>query len=379
MNIVWISKISMDMPHKTSRLKLSESLIKRGHNVTLFVVKKFGEKNCDSKYIRCISTIDYPILSGFFYGLLIFFYFPILLKRIKIDIIIIDCTKVWLPFVIPLKILNKPIVLDIRTLPIEKEKPFFFKTSIFLSKYIVDGITTITPELYNELKNKYNLKEKKICFWPSGVSIEDFDRLDKKSDLKINFKDCDLILAYHGTYDSKTRKIENIIIAISELDPSLKNRVGLLIIGMPPKKIKDLLKLCEELGIRKNINIIPKVEYNKIPQFLQIADIGVIPLPPEHIWWRVSAPLKTLEYLAAKKPIIATSIPFHCKIFKKAICGILLDSSSPKAIAYGITYLFTKQKDLKRMGEEGRKIVEKYYTWDVIAQKVEDFLKNISN
>jgi len=31
------------------------------------------------------------------------------------------------------------------------------------------------------------------------------------------------------------------------------------------------------------------------------------------------------------------------------------------------------------MGEEGRKIVEKFYTWDVMAQKVEEFLKKLSN
>ena len=121
MNIAWISKIEWNMPHKTSRLKLSEALIKRGHNVTLYMVKKLGENITNKNCIVGLPTIHFPILSGFFYGLTIFFYFPILLSRKKVDIIIIDGTKIWLPFTIPLKILNIPIILDIRTLPIDRD------------------------------------------------------------------------------------------------------------------------------------------------------------------------------------------------------------------------------------------------------------------
>ncbi len=379
MNIVWISKITMNMPHKTSRLKLSEALIKRGHNVTLYIAKKLGEKNSYPSYVTAIPTIDLPILSGIFYGLIVFFYFPILLKRTKADIIIIDCTKVWIPFVIPIKILRKPIVLDVRTLPVENEKSFFFKSSIYLSKYIVNGITTITPELYETLKDVYTLKCKKVGIWSSGVSIEDFDKPIKKNQLQLNFKNCDFIVAYHGDYDSKTRNIENIIKAISKLDSIIKNKVGVLIIGMPPNKIHDLKELSTKEEIKEQVNILPNIPYNEIENYLRIADVGIIPLSPEHIWWKVSSPLKTLEYLAAGKPIIATNIPFHRKIFEKGNCGILIESSSPEAIAEGITNMYKNKNDLKKMGQEGRKIVEKFYTWNVMAKKVEDFLNELLN
>jgi len=63
MNIAWISKIEWNMPHKTSRLKMSEALIKRGNKVTLYMVKKFGEKGFVSDNVICIPTIHIPILS----------------------------------------------------------------------------------------------------------------------------------------------------------------------------------------------------------------------------------------------------------------------------------------------------------------------------
>lgn len=375
MKIVWISKITMDTIHKTSRLKMSEALIKRGHNVTLCMVKKFGEKNFAPDYIIRFPTIHFPILSGIFYGLIVFFYFPIFLSKKKIDIIIIDCTQVWLPFIIPLKILNIPLILDIRTLPIGKEKSFLFKASIYLSRYIVDGITTITPELNTILKDVYNLKNKKVGIWSSGVSIEDFKKPDKKIPIRIKSTDHKFTLIYHGGIHPK-RGIGNLIKAISGLDPDLKNKIRLLLIGKCTNKINDdLSKLSEKEGVKKQVTILPPVEYSKIPQYIETADVGIFCLPPENIWWKVSAPLKTLEYLAAGKPIIATSIPFHCKIFDKGNCGVLLDSGAPKVIAEGISYMYEHRKELKKMGREGRNIVEKFYTWNSIAQEFESFLK----
>ncbi len=380
MNIAWISKIEFNMPHKTSRLKLSEALIKRGHIVTLYMVKKFGEKSSNPNYIVRIPTIHFPILSGFFYGLTVFFYFPIFLSRKKADIIIIDCTKVWLPFIIPLKILNIPIILDIRTLPIDKDESSFFKVAMYLSQYVVDGITTITPELKNILIDIYGLNKMKIGIWSSGVSVEDFD-IDKIEEIKFNKKEShkdNYTLIYHGDY-SPTRGIENLIKAISKLDSNLKNKIKLMIVGIPKNKIKDLTKLSEDEGVKEQINILPKVDYDKINHYLKLADVGVIPLPPENKWWKVSAPLKTLEYLAAGKPIIATNIPFHCKIFEKGNCGILIESGSPEAIAEGITNMYKNKNDFREMGIKGRNIVEKFYTWDVMAEKLEFFLNNLSN
>lgn len=374
MNIVWISKISMGMPHKTSRLKMSEALRKRGHNVTLYMVKKFGEKNTDLPNIVQIPTINFPILSGLFYGLLVFVYFPIFLSKKSIDIIIIDCTKVWLPFVIPLKILNVPIILDIRTLPIDREKSFFFNVSLRMSRYVVDGITTITKELKKVIREDYNLEKKNIGVWSSGVSIEDFNELEINQHDILDGKSRKFTLLYHGDY-SPTRGIEDLIKSIGRLNPSLKKDIFLLIIGMPKDKIIKLSGLSDREGVKEQIRILPKVEYNEIIKYIKISDIGIFPLPPENRWWQVSAPLKTLEFMAAGKPAIVTNIPFHKSIFEKGNCGILIESSNPKIIAEAITFSYKNQGDLKKRGIEGRKIVDENYTWDSMAHKFEKFLK----
>ena len=77
------------------------------------------------------------------------------------------------------------------------------------------------------------------------------------------------------------------------------------------------------------------------------------------------------------KPIIATNIPFHQRIFNQGECGILLDSGSPKALAKAITYLYQNRDKLDEMGKNGRKIVEKYYTWDKKSLEVEKFIETV--
>jgi len=101
-----------------------------------------------------------------------------------------------------------------------------------------------------------------------------------------------------------------------------------------------------------------------MPTYIQKCDVGVIPLPPENKWWKVSAPLKTLEYLAMAKPIIATNIPFHNRIFEKGSCGILLSSNKKNNLAESIITLYRDKEKLKEMGGNGRRIVEQYYSWE---------------
>jgi glycosyltransferase involved in cell wall biosynthesis len=376
MNIYWISKVNNKTLYKTSRFEMSEELRKRGHHVKLITEAYIGEKKTNNEKNFTIPTIPFPILSGFVFGLFIFFWFPLKIRRENIDIIIIDKGNVWLPFVLPLKLLTPRLILDIRTLPITK-KSIKFKISLSLSKLIVNGYTTITPELKNILIDEYNIKNKLIGIWTSGVSSNFYS---KSSNVikKINFfrNPEYFYLMYHGSY-SPTRGIENLIESIAELEDSLKKAIKLIFIGIDPSKKSDLIELCKKLNIKDNVEFIPRVEYDDIPFYIDECDAGVIPLPPQNRWWRVSAPLKTLEYLARAKPVITTNIPFHCSIFDKGKCGLLINSSDKVALAQAITIMYKNKDELKIMGEIGRNIVEKYYTWEKSALELEKFIKKM--
>ena len=377
MNILLVTNISNKDLFKTSRLELAKALRKRGHKVTTIMKKDIGERISAKKNLIYLPTIIQPILSGLLLGIILLFYTPIIARRKKIDIVIAVGASIWFPFALMLKPFNIPVVMDVRGFPIDRGKSISFDVFLHLSKNILVGYTTITPELKEILNKNYGIENKKIGCWSSGVSMKKFNNTPYplKKINKLEFGKS-FILMYHGSY-SQTRGIENLFKSLGELKNDLRKKIKLIIIGMDSETSKYLLLLCEKNEIKDMAIFIPKIKYDLMPSYISICDVGIIPLPPENKWWQVSSPLKTLEYMAMEKPIIVTNIPAHQRIFAKGECGVLLDTNSPKALAEAITYLYTNRNKLDSMGKIGREIVEKYYTWESKALDVEKFLKNI--
>ena len=377
MNIFWLTQRTDETPHKTSRLELSEALRRRGHEVTLVMARNFREKKDPNKGILYFPTFHCSVLSVLFFGLLISFYFPFKIRKKKKDIIMVDMISLWLPFVLTSKLFHVPLILDIRTLPIDKERSLLFDIALYISKYTINEFTTITPELKEILKQKYKLQDKKIGVWSSGASIKNFTKPSViKDSIKIINDPKSFVLMYHGSYSS-TRGIENLIKSIKELKNDLRKSIELIIIGFSQDIERKLTRLCEEIGVKEQVKFIPQVKYEEIASYISMSNVGIYPLPPENEWWQVSSPLKTLEYLAMGKPVIVTNIPFHKRVFEKGECGVLLDTNSPKALANAITYLYENKDKLDIMGKNGREIVENYYTWDIKASEVEEFLLTV--
>lgn len=374
MNIIWLTKLTDKDSFRITQLMTSEALRKLGNEVTLILAKNFTEKKENNNGIVYLPTLDIKIVSGIVYGIIIFIFLPFLVKKRKADIVIISGDTIWSPFFLSLKMWKIPLIMDVRSLETDTDRSLIRDVSFFFSRYIVDGITTITPELAEVLKKKYHLQDKKISVWSSGFSKNQFNLSQKEIQKHLTTEQ--FVVLHHGTY-TPTRGVEELIRSIAEIDLSLRRNIKLIVIGIPINKIGSLRKLCDELHISDHVEIIPPVDIREVPKYIQSCDIGIIPLPPQDEWWRVSVPLKTLEYLAMGKPIIATSIPFHQKIFEKVTCGILLNSNRPKEIADAIISLYQNREKLHDMGDKGREIVEKYYSWESKAADLNEFLKTI--
>jgi|GEM_PF-1329506 len=374
MNIIWLTKLTDSDSFRITQIMMSEALHKQGNEVTLTLARDFSEKKDPQKGILYLPTINAKVLSGIVYGMIIFWYFPFLAKKKKADIVIVGGDTIWSPFLFSLKLWGIPVIFDIRSLETDTERSLVRDISFYLSRYLVDGLTTITPELAEILKKQYHLQAKKIMVWSSGFSKNQFKGIEPKQN---DFDRSDqFILLHHGTY-TPTRGIEEVIHSIAKIDETERKKIKLIIVGIPGNKIEELQKLCQELKITEYVEILPRVDIHMIPSYIQGCDVGIIPLPPNNVWWRVSVPLKTLEYLAMGKPIIATKIPFHQKIFELANCGVLLETNDPQDIANAISFLYHHSDQLKDMGNRGKEIVERYYSWESKAFELNNFLKTI--
>jgi len=105
-------------------------------------------------------------------------------------------------------------------------------------------------------------------------------------------------------------------------------------------------------------------------------------LPPETVWlsliessvglvclhplprYVVSLPIKLFEYMAAGIPVVASDFPGWREIVEGNHCGLTVNPLDPRSIAEKVDYLLEHPAEARRMGENGRRAVERQYNWE---------------
>jgi teichuronic acid biosynthesis glycosyltransferase TuaH len=106
------------------------------------------------------------------------------------------------------------------------------------------------------------------------------------------------IAAFVGHLNSRTD--------LALLEGVADSGVGLLLIG--PKDPGFEPERFERLTARTNVVCLGPRPYEELPSYLKLVDVGLVPYGATE-FNRWSFPMKTLEYLAAGRPVVATSLP----------------------------------------------------------------------
>jgi glycosyltransferase involved in cell wall biosynthesis len=383
--VIWIVKKNIDKAQDSATwIEMTKSLTNRGHVVlllTTFASEKptFGM----DKKIKYINSGKTKYLNSLIFDtnlLIHLFYYVFIMKP---DIVILDykTSFVAFPFIILRKfnLVSTKFVLDIRTLPVNILHKFhrlyerLFDFSVIYSKICLDGLTVITLYLREFISRKYHIRNKKIGVWTSGVSLSLFN---KKSTVKIRLPfdiDNKFIIIYHGGL-GRLRGLQNTVLAIDLLKNRYPNIVLVLLgDGVGKEELKAIIK-DKKLG--QNVYIINTVPYEKVASYIAYCDVGIVPLP-NLIGWRVSSPLKLMEYLAMEKPVIVTDIEAHRDVIGGSNSGFFIESNTSEEIARGILLSYEKKANLKEMGKRGRKLVEAKYTWERQGKLFEAYLFDV--
>lgn len=371
-----------DFSNVISQTEVSKQLSRRGNEVYLFATaSKKNYLQVNSKMHLVLIPLKFmPIITASMYILTLFMFLPLYIIIKKPDYMITEkgTCLVGLIFKIFLRPLNLKVILDIRSTPINVKGTFreyvdrlLFRGSISLAKKL-DGITTLTKLMKKDICHQFNINPSFMGVWTSGVSTELFnpEKYDgKEMREKLGLTD-KFIICYHGALNTKRGLVE----AIKAVE-MLKNKhldlvLFLLGTGLEVSKLK---KLVREIGVQNNVIIHEKVDYVDVPKYIAMCDLGIVPLPDSPNW-RFQCPLKLLEYLAMKKVVIATDIPANREVIGQSKCVIYIVSTDPKQIAKAMIYAYKNKENLKEMGYYGRTIIEERFTWEKVAEDLENFL-----
>jgi glycosyltransferase involved in cell wall biosynthesis len=81
------------------------------------------------------------------------------------------------------------------------------------------------------------------------------------------------------------------------------------------------------------------------------------------------SPLTLQEAQLMKKPVIATNVGGVPELIKNNVTGFLIEKGNYLDLIDKISTLVDDKTKQENMGEEGRKFVEKNFSWEIISEK----------
>ncbi|MDM8542149.1 glycosyltransferase family 4 protein [Desulfococcaceae bacterium HSG9] len=107
---------------------------------------------------------------------------------------------------------------------------------------------------------------------------------------------------------------------------------------------------------------------------VQKFDVGIMPLP-DNLWAKGKCGYKLIQYMACGKPVIASPVGVNSKIVEHGVNGFLANSKEEWISA--LTLLRDNPELRKKMGEAGRKKVEKEYCLQVTQPQLSALLTTL--
>lgn len=159
------------------------------------------------------------------------------------------------------------------------------------------------------------------------------------------------------------------------LDGEERSQVALVFLGQGPAA-EEIASLAQAEGVEDSVRLMEPVAYEEVPHWVSICDAGMLPFP-QIKWWRMSSPLKLVEYLAMEKPVILTDMPAHRAVTGDAAWAFYIPDNSPSEIARAIRRVLSEKDVLGSLGKKGREVVVRNYTWDRQAKKVVDYVSGL--
>jgi len=145
-----------------------------------------------------------------------------------------------------------------------------------------------------------------------------------------------------------------------------KCKANFYVVGDGPRR-GYLKRLAYKLGIQDDVIFTGRIHWPQIYYVLSnIVDICVSASLSENF------PFYLLECMAAKKPIVATSVGGVPEMIVDGVNGYLVQPKDPVSMANAILKLINDPDKAKEMGFRGRRIVEEQFNMGVAISKLEN-------
>ncbi len=305
----------MVIPNRGGGAPRTESVAKafrdRGHNVFVFapfgVDKKTAEKELGCNVIKMLhinrNNPKKVIKYGAYNPYLVLRTLSIVRKH-KIDLIFVHDSICGFPALIASKAFKIPVVLDITDFIGEYIEPSRGRKHLFeFVKYIENKVIrestkviTVSKAMAKILKEK---GAKNISVVYDGVDFQEFYKCKPKCKPKGSF-----VFIYQGGMDPQDG-LDILVPAAKKVVETFPN-AKFLLVG-DGKSLPKIKKEVKENDLKNNFTFTGWIPFKEVKQHISDSDVGLVILP-DILSARIRVTLKTFEYWACEKPIIAAKL-----------------------------------------------------------------------
>jgi glycosyltransferase involved in cell wall biosynthesis len=381
MRILYFSPINTDVQKGDSIhfLEIGENLQHFGNK--LLVVCRGGKSKLRNLNFKYIPNIEIKYLTTLLVDLFSSLYLIFYLLVLKPDIVYYR--GVTLGGIIS-RLFNVPSVAEANGIypdEIKIGQPYFFKfVGCFLrlrermNYFLANRIICVTEGIKRELVKNYGVKNVICKVIPNGANTTLFKPMDKIAcRRKLGLKEDYFYLGFVGSFRSWVG-LDTLIEAVSVIKEKGYERIRCILVG-DESSMGHLKEGVNRHNLQEEIVFIGDISYEEVAVFVNSFDVCLAPFKRERNIKIGLSPLKLYEYLACARAVIASRLQGISEIISDGKCGYLFEPDDVEDLASRIIESYSERDKLNELGDNGRTLVEKRFSWEEIARRVESVLR----
>ncbi len=382
----------LDMPFPPDPRVENEamSLIKAGHEVYLFCLK-YSETFSDEEVIDGIQVRRYLSnkltykLSALAYTFP--FYRRILAPKIKdfiiknrIEALHIHDMQVADAVFDTNRKLGLPTVLDLH-----ENRPEIMKhyphINTFPGRFLIsvdrwrreeiklvektDKVVVVTEEAKSDLLQVSTKEAKDIISLPNTVHKSFYASSKIDNSFIDRYKD-DFVILYLGNTGWR-RGIQTAIQALPSLKQTISN-IKLVVVGKSSED-EQLYQLASDLGVLDCIDFEGWQDFKTFQSYIASSDVCISPLLINKHHDTTYAN-KLFQYMSFSKPILVSNVLAQENLIDNYNCGLVHNAEDVADFEAKLIELYQSPELRKELGNNGAKVVDTFFNWDIVGEKL---------
>ncbi len=150
------------------------------------------------------------------------------------------------------------------------------------------------------------------------------------------------------------------------------DNIKLVIVG-GGEEYSMLEEYTNKLGISDSVIMTGPVEFEEVPKYLRLADIGISYIPKIN-QYKDQPPIKTVEYMASGLPVVATKTPGNRLFIDEEVNGVLAEDE-PDEFANAVQRLMENNELMARVKKNARESVLEYDYRTIVLNELLPFYR----